>query len=219
MRETRFIQNQVTIFHREKTHTMRPVLLLVLGLLLFVGTALLFGFRTYNNLIDADETVAQSWADVETQYQRRSDLIPNLVSTVQGAANFESETLQAVVEARAKATSVNVSASDLGDPAKLEAFMEAQQSLSGALGRLLMVTENYPDLRATESFRDLQAQLEGTENRIGTSRRDYNDSVASYNKAVRRFPASIVASMTGFERKTPFEAQPGAEKAPDVVFE
>ena len=211
--------NHVNHFHRESTHTMRPVVLVIIGIVLFIGVALMSGFGTYNNLVDADETVAQSWADVETQYQRRLDLIPNLVSTVQGAANFESETLQAVVEARAKATSVNVSAGDLGDPAKMEAFMEAQQSLSGALGRLLMVTENYPDLRATDSFRDLQAQLEGTENRIGTARRDYNDAVAEYNRSVRRFPASIVAGITGFERKTPFEAQPGAEKAPDVVFE
>ena len=211
--------NPVIHYRRSDTHTMRPVVLLIIGVFLFIGVALFSGFGTYNNLVDADETVSQAWANVETQYQRRSDLIPNLVSTVQGAANFEQETLQAVVEARAKATSVNVSAGDLGDPAKMEAFMEAQQSLSGALGRLLMVTENYPDLRATESFRDLQAQLEGTENRIGTSRRDYNGTVAEYNKSVRRFPASIVASFTGFDRKTPFEAQSGAENAPAVVFE
>jgi len=198
---------------------MRPIVLLLLGIALFVGVALFSGFGTYNNLVDTDESVTQAWADVETQYQRRLDLIPNLVSTVQGAADFEQETLQAVVEARAKATSITMSADDLADPDKMSAFMTAQESLSGALGRLLMVTENYPQLRATESFRDLQAQLEGTENRINVARRDYNGAIASYNRSVRRFPGSIVAGITGFERKTPFEAQPGAEKAPTVDFE
>ena len=198
---------------------MKPVYIIVIGIVLVVGIALSSGFGTYNNLVAADESVTQSWADVESQYQRRLDLIPNLVSTVQGAASFESETLQAVVEARAKATSVNVSAGDLGDPDKMASFLEAQESLSGALGRLLMVTENYPDLRATESFRDLSAQLEGTENRISTARRDYNATIADYNLSVRKFPASIVAGFTGFERKVPFEAQPGAEKAPNVSFE
>jgi LemA protein len=198
---------------------MRPVALLLVGIALFVGVALMFGFKTYNNLVDTDESVVQAWADVESQYQRRSDLIPNLVNTVRGAANFEQETLEAVVSARAKATSVTLSADDLTDPGKMESFMAAQEGLSGALGRLMMITENYPELRATDSFRDLQAQLEGTENRIATSRRDYNDSVAGYNRSVRKFPASIVAGFTGFERKTPFEAQPGAENAPEVSFE
>jgi LemA protein len=198
---------------------MKPVVLFVIGIVLIIGIALASGFGTYNNLIEADETVTRSWADVESQYQRRLDLIPNLVSTVQGAANFEQETLQAVVEARAKATSVNVSAGDLGDPDKMASFLEAQEALSGSLGRLLVVTENYPELRATESFRDLTAQLEGTENRISVARRDYNATIANYNVSVRKFPASIVAGMTGFERKVPFEAQSGAEKAPNVSFE
>ena len=198
---------------------MRPVLTVLGVLTLILGIAVFAGFGTYNDLVDSDENVIRSWADVETQYQRRSDLIPNLVRTVQGAADFEAETLEAVTNARARATSVNLSADDLVDPAKMESFMAAQESLSGALGRLLMVTENYPDLRATEGFRDLQTQLEGTENRINVARRDYNAAVSSYNGSVRRFPGSIVASMTGFERKTPFEAISGAEKAPVVDFE
>ncbi len=197
---------------------MRPALVVVGVFLLIVGIAVFSGFGTYNSLVDYDESVTQSWADVETQYQRRADLIPNLVRTVSGAADFEQETLQAVTEARARATSINISADDLNDPEKMEAFMAAQQSLSGALGRLLVVSENYPQLRATDGFRDLQVQLEGTENRITVARRDYNDTVADYNRRVRQFPGSIVASMTGFERKTPFEASQGAENAPEVDF-
>lgn len=208
-----------TTFCGWNTHTMRPVALLLVGIAVFIGVALMFGFKTYNGLVDTDESVIQAWADVESQYQRRSDLIPNLVNTVRGAADFEQETLEAVVEARAKATSVTVSADDLSDPAKMESFMAAQEGLSGALGRLMMITENYPQLRATDSFRDLQAQLEGTENRIATSRRDYNDAVANYNRSVRKFPASVVAGFTGFDTKTPFEAQAGAENAPEVSFE
>lgn len=176
------------------------------------------GCGAYNGLVASDESVTQAWANVETQYQRRSDLIPNLVSTVQGAADFESETLEAVTNARARATSITLQAGDLSDPARLRAFTEAQSSLGSALGRLLAVSENYPDLRATESFRDLQAQLEGTENRINQARRDYNAAVASFNTSVRRFPNSIIASMTGFERRASFEAEPGSENAPVVEF-
>lgn len=197
---------------------MRPGLLIASIVLIVIGLAFFAGVGSYNGLVTADEAVVQSWADVETQYQRRADLIPNLVNTVSGAADFEQETLTAVTEARARATSINLSADDLGDPARMEEFMAAQQSLGGALGRLLVVSENYPDLRATEAFRDLQAQLEGTENRINVARRDYNGAVAEYNGKVRRFPGSIVASMTGFDRKTPFEAREGAEDAPTVDF-
>ena len=200
-------------------YAMKPAALVSVVILVVLGIAVFSGFGTYNSLVDSDETVIQSWADVETQYQRRSDLIPNLVRTVQGAADFESETLEAVTSARARATSINLNADDLGDPAKMEEFMAAQQSLSGALGRLLMVTENYPDLRATEGFRDLQVQLEGTENRINVARRDFNGTVADYNRAVRRFPGSIIASITGFDRKPSFEAVSGAEKAPVVEFD
>lgn len=190
-------------------------LLVVLVLLGLGGCA---GVGSYNSLVESDETVEQAWANVETQYQRRADLIPNLVNTVRGAADFESETLEAVTSARAQATSINLSVDDLSDPAMLQRFQAAQSQLTGALSRLLAVSENYPQLRATEAFRDLQAQLEGTENRINTARRDYNEAVRTYNTQVRRFPTSIVASLTGFDRRTPFEAEAGAEQAPTVDF-
>lgn len=197
---------------------MKPGLTVAAIALVVVGLAFFAGVGSYNGLVRADEAVGQRWADVETQYQRRADLIPNLVNTVRGAADFEQETLTAVTDARARATGITLSADDLSDPAQVEAFMAAQQQLSGALGRLLVVSENYPELRATESFRDFQAQLEGTENRINVARRDYNDAVADYNGKVRQFPGSIIASMTGFDRKTPFEAAKGAENAPTVEF-
>lgn len=190
-----------------------------IGALIVIVLAVFFGVGSYNSLVEQDEQVVEAWANVETQYQRRADLIPNLVSTVRGAADFEQETLEAVVNARARATSINIEAEDLNDPARMQEFMAAQESLGGALGRLLVVAEDYPQLRATESFRDLQNQLEGTENRITVARRDYNDAVQTYNTRVRRFPTSIVAGLTGFDRKTPFEAQPGSEKAPIVDFD
>ncbi len=190
-------------------------LLVVVLLVGFTGCA---GCNTYNNLVAAEERVETAWADVETQYQRRADLIPNLVSTVRGAADFEQETLQAVTEARAQATSVNLDVSDLSDPQRLQQFQQAQQQLSGALGRLLAVSENYPELRATEAFRDLQAQLEGTENRITVARRDYNEAVRQYNTTVRQFPTVVVASLAGFDRRAAFEAEEGAEEAPEVDF-
>ena len=190
-------------------------LLVVVLLVGFTGCA---GCNTYNNLVAAEERVETAWADVETQYQRRADLIPNLVSTVRGAADFEQETLQAVTEARAQATSVNLDVSELSDPQRLQQFQQAQQQLSGALGRLLAVSENYPELRATEAFRDLQAQLEGTENRITVARRDYNEAVRQYNTTVRQFPTVVVASLAGFDRRAAFEAEEGAEEAPEVDF-
>jgi LemA protein len=190
-------------------------LIIVILLLVFAGCA---GCSTYNGMITAEETVEQEWANVETQYQRRADLIPNLVSTVRGAADFEQETLESVTSARARATSINVTAEDLDDPEKIRAFQEAQNELSRSLGRLLAVSENYPQLRATEAFRDLQAQLEGTENRINTARRDYNGAVQQYNVRVRRFPANMFAGIFGFDRRTPFEADEGAEDAPTVDF-
>mgnify|MGYP006267614575 CR=1 FL=1 len=190
-------------------------LLVVVLLVGFTGCA---GCNTYNNLVAAEERVETAWADVETQYQRRADLIPNLVSTVRGAADFEQETLQAVTEARAQATSVNLEVGDLSDPQRLQQFQQAQQQLSGALGRLLAVSENYPELRATEAFRDLQAQLEGTENRITVARRDYNEAVRQYNTTVRQFPTVVVASLAGFDRRAAFEAEEGAEEAPEVDF-
>lgn len=192
------------------------LLLVVLLLVAFAGCA---GCSTYNGLVAADEQVEQAWGNVESAYQRRADLVPNLVNTVKGAANFEQETLEAVTSARARATSINISADDLDDPEKIRQYQEAQAALGGALGRLLAVSENYPELRATDAFRDLQAQLEGTENRINTERNRYNEAVRDYNTQVRRFPANFVAGITGFDRRTSFEADPGAEDAPTVDFE
>ncbi len=187
-------------------------------ILILVGLAGCAGCGTYNGLVTLDENVERAWADVETQYQRRADLIPNLVNTVKGATDFERETLEAVTNARARATSITISASDLGNPEKMQQYMEAQQQLGQSLGRLLAVAENYPQLRATEAFRDLQAQLEGTENRVNVARRDYNQSVQQYNTGVRRFPANLIAGLFGFDRRTPFEAESGAEVAPEVDF-
>ena len=177
----------------------------------------LWGITGYNGLVGMDEGVQTKWADVETQYQRRADLIPNLVNTVKGYAAHESETLQAVVEARAKATSVNI------DPTNMSAeqianFQKAQDGISSALGRLLVTVEKYPDLKANENFRELQAQLEGTENRISVARRDYNEAARKYNTTLRSFPKNILAGIFGFETKAYFEAQEGSEQAPAVQF-
>lgn len=194
------------------------IVLLVLALVLgFVGCA---GCGSYNALVSADEAVNEQWANLQSQYQRRADLIPNLVATVEGAADFERGTLQEVVEARARATSpeIQISADDLDDPAAVERYAAAQNALGGALGRLLAVSENYPQLRATENFLSLQDQLEGTENRIATERRRYNEVVTSYNRDIRSFPTNLWAGLFGFDRRVPFEAQEGAEQAPTVEF-
>ncbi len=175
------------------------------------------GCNTYNSLIGLDENVKNKWAAVQSQYQRRADLIPNLVNTVKGEANFERGTLNDVISARARATQITVNPDDL-TPEKVQQFQQAQGQLSQALGRLLMVTENYPNLRANEGFRNLQVQLEGTENRITVARNDFNTSVQEYNTRVRRFPANIFAGMLGFSPKTPFEADAGSQNAPDVDF-
>jgi LemA protein len=190
------------------------VLIVVIGLILVLGGC---GCNGYNKLVKLDEAVKQKWGNVQSDYQRRSDLIPNLVSTVKGAANFEQTTLTQVIEARAKATQVNISPENL-TPENVQRFQQAQGELSGALGRLLVVSEQYPQLRATESFRDLQAQLEGTENRIKVSRNDYNEAVRQYNTSTRTFPNNICAGMFGFTQKQPFTADQGAEKAPQVQF-
>jgi LemA protein len=191
------------------------VLLSVLGFLVLV---LLWGVGRYNNLVSLDEGASGQWANVESAYQRRSDLIPNLVNTVKGYANFERETLEAVVNARAKATSVTVDPANLS-PEKLAAFQQAQAGVGSALGRLLVTVEKYPDLKANQNFLDLQKQLEGTENRIKVERDRFNEAVKGYNVAVKRFPGNIIAGLTGFESKGYFEAESGAEKAPDVNFE
>ena len=173
--------------------------------------------NVYNKLVSADEIAQSMWSQVENVYQRRADLIPNLVATVKGYAAHESETLESVVAARAKATQVTVDPSDL-TAESVARFNEAQGELSTALGRLLLIQENYPDLKANENFRDLQAQLEGTENRIATERMKFNQAVKDYNTNIRRFPANIIASAFGFEKKGYFEAQAGAETAPKVEF-
>ncbi len=171
----------------------------------------------YNSMVEAEEGVNAQWAKVENQYQRRADLIPNLVNTVKGYAAHESSTLEAVVEARSKATQMTVDAENL-DAESLQKFQEAQGELSQALGRLLSITENYPDLKANENFRDLQTQLEGTENRISTERGRYSEMVASYNAMIRKFPGIITAKIFGFDAKPQFAAEAGSEKAPVVEF-
>lgn len=173
--------------------------------------------NVYNQMVVSDEFVQASWSQVENVYQRRADLIPNLVATVKGYAAHESETLEGVVAARAKATQVTVDPADL-TPEALEKFNQAQGELSAALGRLLLIQENYPDLKANQNFMELQAQLEGTENRIATERMKYNEAAKAFNTGIRRFPDNIVASIFGFERKGYFEAQAGAETAPKVEF-
>jgi LemA protein len=174
----------------------------------------------YNEVIERDEGVKAGWAEVENQYQRRADLVPNLVRVVQGAANFEQETLKAVVEARAKVGSMQVDSSIIDDPAKLKQFEQAQGQLSSALSRLLVVSENYPTLKATDAFRDLQVQLEGTENRITVARRRFIDAVSQYNQTVLKFPTSIGASMRGKKERPTFAATtPGADRAPEVNFQ
>ncbi len=172
---------------------------------------------TYNTLVEQEEGVTRAWADVEAQYQRRADLIPNLVNTVKGYAAHESETLEAVVNARTKATQITVDPENL-TPEKLQEFQAAQGEVSQALGRLIAITENYPDLKANEQFSELQAQLEGTENRIAESRRLYNEAVQTYNTSVRKFPNNIWAMIFSFDKKTPFAAEAGAAKAPEVQF-
>lgn len=186
-----------------------------------VAAVLLGGFiwvkGAYNSMVTADEGVSAAWAQVENVYQRRADLIPNLVATVKGYAEHEATTLEDVTAARARATQVVVDPSDL-EPEEIARFNKAQGELSSALGRLLMITENYPDLKANQNFRDLQAQLEGTENRIATERMKFNEAARSYNTLIRRFPDNIIASMFDFEKKGYFEAQEGAETAPKVEF-
>lgn len=172
---------------------------------------------TYNSMVTADEGVSAAWAQVENVYQRRADLIPNLVATVKGYTEHEATTLEDVTAARARATQVVVDPSDL-EPEEIARFNKAQGELSSAIGRLLMITENYPDLKANQNFRDLQAQLEGTENRIATERMKFNEAARSYNTLIRRFPDNIIASMFDFEKKGYFEAQEGAETAPKVEF-
>lgn len=176
-----------------------------------------YGITSYNSMVAQDEAVGTAWSNVENQYQRRADLIPNLVNTVKGYAAHEKETFDAVVSARAKATQTTISIDEL-TPEKMEAYQKAQGAVGSALSRLLAVTENYPDLKANENFQTLQAQLEGTENRISVERRKFNEVAKAYNTNIRRFPKNIFAGMFGFEKRPYFEAEEGSEKAPEVKF-
>ena len=178
----------------------------------------MWGVGIYNNLVTLDEGVTQAWSQVENQYQRRADLIPNLVNTVKGVSNFEKETYTAVAEARSKVNQINFSANQLNDPNAFKKFTQAQDNLSSALSRLLVTVEKYPELKANENFLQLQAQLEGTENRISVERMKFNQTVQSYNTTIRRFPASFNAGFSGFSVKQYFQAAEGSDKAPKVEF-
>ncbi len=177
-----------------------------------------WGMSINNSLVTAEEGVNEAWAQVNTAYQRRADLIPNLVNTVKGAANFEQETLTAVIEARSKASSIQLTADALKDPVAVKAFQDAQAGLRSSLSRLMVVAENYPQLQATQAFRDLQVQLEGTENRISTERNRFNTTVRTYNTQLRQFPRNIIAGLIGFDQKAYFEAAEGSDQAPTVNF-
>jgi LemA protein len=190
------------------------ILLSVIGL---IAVLVLWGMSGYNRLVTLQEGVNSQWSNVESQYQRRSDLIPNLVATVKGYATHESSTLEGVVAARAKATQVTIDPKNL-TPEKLQEYQAAQGQVSSALGKLLMITENYPDLKANQNFLELQAQLEGTENRISVERNRFNEVAQSYNTSIRRFPTVIISGMFGFDKKPYFEAEKGTEKAPAVKF-
>ena len=182
-----------------------------------VAVLAMWCISAYNGMVTEDENVTKEWAVVETAYQRHADLIPNLVNTVKGYAEHEKGTFEAVVEARAKATSINLTVDDLSEE-NMKKFQEAQSQITSALGRLIAVGESYPELKASEQFIELQAQLEGTENRINEARNKFNEAVKNYNLKVRRFPGNIFASIFGFSAKTPFAAEAGAEKAPTVQF-
>ena len=191
------------------------IVLIVVAVLLLVVYSSIKG--TYNTMVQRDESISTAWAQVENQYQRRADLIPNLVNTVKGYADFEQETLTGVIEARAKATSVTVDPSNLS-PEAIANFEQAQQGVSSALSRLLVTVERYPDLKASQQFQQLQVQLEGTENRISVERRNFNDVVQGYNTYIRSFPKNLYANMFGFETKGYFKAATGAETVPEVNF-
>lgn len=191
----------------------RTGLLVLIGILVIVG---FWGCNGYNGLVTADQDVKKVWSNVETNYQRRTDLYSSIIKTVEASANFEKSTLQAVVEARAKATSINV---DINDPASLEAYQKAQANLQGSFSRLIASFEAYPDLKTTAAFRDFQTQIEGTENRINVARQDYNKSIEGYNLKVKRFPRSILAGLFGFKEKPFYKADAGSEKNPDIKFD
>jgi LemA protein len=190
------------------------ILLAVIAAIVLLGS---MAISQYNKLVGLNEEVNAQWANVENQYQRRADLIPNLVATVKGYASHEQETLEGVISARSKATQLTIDPEQL-TPEKMQEFQAAQGELSSALGRLLMITENYPDLKANQNFRDLQIQLEGTENRIANERTQFNTMAKNFNTTIGRFPSNIVAGLFGFDKKIYFEAEEGSQKAPEVVF-
>ena len=189
-------------------------LIIIVAVFLAIGA---FVITKYNGLVAQDENVNKAWGNVETQYQRRSDLIPNLVKTVQGYASHEKTTLESVMNARSKATQIQMNVNDLSEQ-KLQQYRQAQGEITAALGRLIALSESYPDLKANENFKDLQVQLEGTENRISESRRQFNEAVQHYNMTVRTFPGNLIAGLFGFEKKNGFVAETGSEKAPQVNF-
>lgn len=191
---------------------------IIIGVVVVVILGVYSSFKgTYNRMVSSDENIGAAWSQVENQYQRRSDLIPNLVNTVKGYASHESSTLESVIAARAKATQVNINAENLNEES-LAKFQQAQGDLSSALGRLMVVSEQYPNLKANENFMQLQAQLEGTENRISTERMRFNEAVRNYNSYIRTFPRNIIANMFNFDAKAYFKSEAGAEKAPEVNF-
>ena len=190
---------------------------IIITVILVIAIAVVYSISSYNSLVSQEESISTAWSNVENQYQRRADLIPNLVNTVKGYAAHEKETLDAVVSARSKATQAQISIDDL-TPEKLQAYQRAQGEIGVALGRLLAITENYPDLKANENFQALQAQLEGTENRISVERRKFNETAKAYNTNIRRFPKNIIAGLFGFEKRPYFEASEGTETAPEVKF-
>jgi len=196
---------------------MKTGWIVLIVVLAFFGFGAMSIVGSYNGLVNQEEPVSSAWSQVENVYQRRSDLIPNLVNTVKGYADFEKSTLTAVIEARAKATSTNIDASKL-TPEALQSFQANQGGLSQALGKLMVVVEKYPELKANQGFLELQSQLEGTENRISVERKNYNDTAQKYNTSRRQFPTSIIASMFGFKEKPYFKAEEGSNKAPKVVF-
>lgn len=196
---------------------MKKGLIILAIVVAVVFSIFLWAKNAYNGMVEKQEAVESAWSQVENVYQRRADLIPNLVATVKGYAAHEQQTLENVVSARAKATQMTVDPTKLDD-ASIKKFQDAQSELGNAIGRLLMVTENYPDLKASENFKDLQIQLEGTENRISTERNRFNETAKEYNTTIRRFPNNIFAGMFGFERKPYFEAKEGADQAPKVEF-
>jgi len=195
---------------------MGKIGLLVVGVI--IAAAVMWGISGYNKLVGLDESVNTAWSQVENQYQRRSDLIPNLVNTVKGVAKFEKETYTAVTEARAKAGEIKMTADMLNNPQAMQKFQAAQDGLSSALSRLLVTVERYPELKANENFTQLQAQLEGTENRISVERKKFNEVVKTYNTTIKRFPMSVIANFTGFLPKQYFKGVAGSEKAPKVEF-